>query len=102
MRKLLATMAVLAGLVVSAPQAGAETDRDVPGAVASDPFLLLCVYPYPGPAGWQRVGYQFRSCERCRESGEAGVSRGDWPEYRCAWFPAGLDIVYYLFVPPAP
>lgn len=101
MRKLLGALVVLAGLILAAPQAGAEADRAASGAVAGDPFLLLCIHPYPGPPGWRQAGYH-HSCEDCRESGDAGVSRGDWPEYRCVWFPAGLDIVYYLYVPPQP
>jgi hypothetical protein len=92
MRRLSALLAVLAGLLIAAPTATATP------AAAADPPLLFCWYPVP--TGWTQVSYQHHSCEDCWEVGEAGVSREDWPDYRCKVFPAGLDLVYYLYIPP--
>ncbi len=93
-----ALVMILAGLFISAPAAEAAAAADDPAT--DDPPLLFCWYPVP--SGWTRINYQFHSCTECWEAGEAGISRGDWPDYRCKVFPAGLDVVYYLHIPPAP
>jgi hypothetical protein len=92
MRRLGAALMVLAGLLIAPPVAAATP------VAAADPPLLFCWYPVP--TGWVIRDGQFDTCADCWERGEAGVSRGDWPDYRCKTFPAGLDVVYYLYIPP--
>jgi hypothetical protein len=91
MRKLCsALLAILAGLLLSAPPAEAAT-----GASPQSCWNTV-------PSDWTRIGGQFWSCKRCLDAGEAGLRRGDWSDYRCRVVLVGLDVVYYLYVPPAP
>lgn len=97
MRKLLSALtAILTSLLVAAGPAWAAPAH--PTECADDPWEQLCFFP--APSGWIRVNYPFHDCTPCREAGAAGVADGRWPEYRCHWFPSGLDIVYYIYLPP--
>jgi hypothetical protein len=98
MRKLLGVLTmILAGLFVAASPAGAAPAR--PAGCADDPFHRLCLLS--GPTGWTRLNIpEYHDCDRCHAAGRAGVRDGRWPEYRCGAFPIGLDIVYYIYIPP--
>lgn len=95
MRALTLLMAAAAALVLSAPSAAATT----PAVADGDPFPFPCFFaPSPG-SGWVAVSSGYSTCARCETAGEAGVSRGDWEQYHCAFVPIGLDGSYWLFVP---
>lgn len=92
MRRLTFILAtVLVSLFVTAAPATAA-----PACAADDPFPFCW---FTGGPGWTRIDWQLRDCPRCHEAGEEGVAAGEWPEYRCGWFPVGLDVVYHLYVP---
>lgn len=94
MRGLLLILAVvLTTLSISANPAPAAA---APGCAADDPFPFCW---FPGGPGWNRVTWQHHDCADCRAAGDEGVLAGEWPEYRCGYFPVGLDVVYYLYVP---
>jgi hypothetical protein len=98
MRKLpvLLTAIVAASLIVTPPASATTTPR-----CSDDPFLQNCWLPGPRDWTWLHL-WEFHSCESCKRAGDAGIARGDWAEYRCGWFPAGLDITYYIYIPPVP
>ncbi|HEU5471347.1 MAG TPA: hypothetical protein VFV67_11890 [Actinophytocola sp.] len=88
--------AVLTTLLLAAPPAAATTPASAgPVAPTTAAFCLL-----PGPSGWTRIEPQFDTCASCNQAGQAGVARGDWPRFHCGAFPIGLDVVYYLYLPP--
>lgn len=87
--------AVLVSLPISVTPAVAAPAA-APVCAEDDPFPFCW---FPGGPGWNRVNRQHHDCAECRAAGDEGVLDGEWPEYRCGYFPVGLDVVYYLYVP---
>jgi hypothetical protein len=92
MRALTLLVATVAALLLPVPIAAAAPVT----APATDPFA--CWIP-PSPSQWRLTHNQYSTCQQCETAGAAGVSRGDWAAYRCAWVPIGLDGAYFLFLP---
>jgi hypothetical protein len=100
MRALTLLVTAAAAFVLPVPTATA-TPAATPAAFDRDPFPFPCFFaPSPG-SGWVPVASGFSACAPCETAGEAGVSKGDWAAYHCAFVPIGLDGSYWLFVPEA-
>lgn len=94
MRALTLLAAVVTALVLPIPSAAAA-----PEGPTGDPFPFPCFFaPSPG-SGWKPVRSDYFTCQQCETAAEAGVARGDWEQYHCAFVSTGLDGSYWLFVP---
>lgn len=95
MRAFTLLVAAVAAFSLSMPAAAAAPAADDP-----DPWACWFA-PSPG-SGWSLSPHGYPTCDWCEAAGEAGVERGDWEAFRCAFVPIGLDGDYFIFLPTEP
>src|SRR5688500_13365992 len=84
--------------VVLLPVAGATAVATAATPSATTPTYPCWFPPAPG-TGWTMNPYGYYTCQQCETAGAAGVSRGDWDDYRCAFVSQVLDGDFHLFLP---